>query len=105
MDSEAQQFRHFAKAVFKALILQNGKAVLHGGLGVNLKLDYQLGITDDELDQMEADLEKNADKYAEEMLDEMEAKGLRSPDDMLARADEVKQVADAYVNRLVKSVK
>lgn len=105
MEPESREFRDFAKAAFKALILENGKAVLHGGLGINLKLDYQLGITDHELDRMEADLEKNADKYAAEMLDEMEAKGLRSPEDMLARANEVKQVADAYVDRLVKSVK
>jgi hypothetical protein len=104
-DSEIAEFRRFAKAAYKSLILENGKAVLHGGLGVNLRLDDQLEVTDAELDRMESELEMNADKYAEEMLEEMEAKGLRSPDDMLARAKEVKQVADAYVDKLVKHLK
>jgi hypothetical protein len=46
-----------------------------------------------------------SDKLAEEMIDELDAKGFKSPDDLIARADEVKRVTDAYAKRMVKSVK
>jgi biotin-(acetyl-CoA carboxylase) ligase len=99
------EFHDFLKAVFKKHMIQKGRALLHGGLGINLSLDKQLEITDAEFDRMEAQLELESDKLAEEMIDELDAKGFKSPDDLIARADEVKRVTDAYAKRMVKSVK
>jgi hypothetical protein len=99
------EFHDFLKGVFKKHMIQKARILLHGGLGIDLSLDKQLGITDAEFARMEAQLELESDTLAEEMIDELDAKGLKSPDDLIARADEIKRVTDAYAKRMVKSVK
>jgi hypothetical protein len=100
-----RELREFLRANFKSLAMLKGKAALHGGLGARLNLDRYLSLTNEEFDKMEADLEARIDRSADEMLDELEARHFETEEDVHDRADELGQVTEAYMRKVIQSVK
>ena len=99
-----RELRDFLRANFKMLAMQKGKAALHGGLGAKLNVDRYLTLTDDEFDEMERNLEARIDRSAEEMIDELEARNFATIDDLRDKADELGQVTEFYMRKVIQSV-
>jgi hypothetical protein len=95
-------FRDFLRAIFKANCLEEATAYFSNAEAYRrdaAKNDFR---SPEQLDSINSDVDNKAEEMSIDFIDELRAKGVKNPDDLLEKSQIVEQVLLSYRKKLVE---
>ena len=100
--AETSELRDFLAGVFRDFILHEAKNYISNAPSFRRDLTKGEYRTSEELAQIEAKVREKAEKMSEDFVDELEVKGISTPEDYEQKARIIEETLEIYRNRLVK---
>lgn len=100
--TEDQDFRDFLRSIFRSYVTQEARNLLSSSNAFRRNLgegDYR---TPEQLGSIDTNVINKADELSIDFIDELNAKGIRTPEDFETKSDVAEQILLTYREKLVE---